>query len=526
MNILFGTQAVGLKVLYDLYKKIEKPVSIDRAAFYVAHSMYYERFLKEHPDFESNHTIVKEWQIVAKSKKQCLDVNIIKRYENEIGDPTLWDAVVCDRRLYLGRLCKAKQDYKPAFDHSGMLKILQVALERLDSLLDDVKPDIVLSLDPVTFGDYLLYLFCKAKNIPMLFLRTTKINKYVEFNEDIFGCSPHILKYFEEYETEGRLDKWTEHAREYLEEVSKSDIRYEGMILIPSKRKKTKAKRNLVQTIISAVKTEWKYLSKYRTDHAIPPILTSAFYRKVILPLKSKYHKLKYSKIYIPEKQLNSMDYAFYPLQSEPEISSMIWGKPYMNHIENVRTIARSLPVWMKLVVKEHPRALGYRSAGYYKKLLQIPNVVLADPGMEVRPIIQKAKMVISIATFVSFEAMIYKIPTVMLGGPRPFSILPGTMVRYVHSPNDLAKEISNLMDNYEYKKKSMVNYIAATMKGSVAIDYFTELLKKEQRHGDLGIDHYDEEIGKLADYAIERINQCVGSSKEIINAQAERFFG
>jgi len=506
---------VGLKVFFDIYKKIEKTVPIERSAFYTAQSMYYGRFLKEHPDFESNHTVVKEWQIVAESKKQYLDVNKIRTYENEIGDPTLWDAVVCDRRLYLGRLCKVKQDYTPAFNHHEMLKILQVALERFDSLLGEVKPDIVLSLDPVTFGDYLLYLFCKARDIPMLFLRTTKINKYVEFNEGIFGCSPHILKYFKEYEAGGKPDKWTERAGEYIEEVGKTDIRYEGMILVPSRREKAKAKRNLLHTIIRAVRTELEYLIKYRTDHTVPPILTSALYRKAIIPLKSKYHNLKYSRNYISRDRLNSMDYAFYPLQSEPEISSMIWGKPYMNHIENVRTIARSLPAWMKLVVKEHPRALGYRSSGYYKRLLQIPNVVLADPGMEVRPIIQKSKMVISIATFVSFEAMIYKIPTVMLGGPRPFSLLPDSMIRYVHSANDLAKEISELMGAYEYKEKAMVNYIAATMRGSVAIDYFTEVLKKEQRHGDSGVEHYDEEIGKLADYTIERINQCVYSSNE-----------
>ncbi|MBC8392847.1 MAG: hypothetical protein H8E17_09830 [Deltaproteobacteria bacterium] len=524
MNILFSTQSAGLKVLYDLFKEINKTISFEKAAFYASQSMYYGHFLKEHPDFESEHTVVKEWEIVAEAKKQELDTDVISEYERAIGNPTLWDAIVCDRRLYLGRQCKVKQDYTPSFNHEEMLKVLQRAMVRFDRLLADIKPDIVLSLDPVTFGDYLLYFFCKSRKIPMLFLRTTKINKYVEFNDGIFGCSSHIYKMFQEYEASGKSDEWTEQAERYLKEARQSDIRYEGMILVPSKRKKKNARKHLLDKFVRAIKVEWEYLRHYRSDHAIPGVLLPAIYRKFVSPIKAKYHAFKYSKYYVSQKQLDAMHYAFYPLQSEPEISSLIWGKPYMNHIENVRMIARSLPVGMKLVVKEHPRALGYRSAGYYSKLLQVPNVMLANPNMEVRPIIKSSKMVISIATFVSFEAMIYQVPTVMLGGPRPFSILPDSMVRYVHSANDLAKEMADLMAHYEYKEKPLVHYIAATMRGSVAIDYFTALLKKEQRHGDTGESSFGNEIKKLAAYTTDRILSIFNENKELINRDEEKY--
>ena len=516
MNILFTAQSEGLKIFHHVLERIREPLAIDKTGFYVAQSMYYRRFIKQHPEFESKHAIEKEWRIVEESKKRKPNTDNVRSYEKTIGNPTLWEPLVCDRRVYLGKLCKVKQDYRPRYSHEQMLSILEVALERLEQLLGNVEPDIVLSLDPVTFGDYLLFLFCRARGIPIFFFRTTKIENYVEFNDGIFGCSEHIYRLFREYENQDTLqDEWIEHAQAYLQGVGKNDIRYEGMILIPSKQKKGKPKRALVSSLVRGLRTESEYLLKCRKDHGVPGLLTPFLYRKLISPFRAGVHNWKYSRHYISQDRLDSIDFAFYPLQSEPEISSLIWGKSYMNHIETIRNVARSIPVGMKLLVKEHPRALGYRSFGYYRKILEIPNVLLACPDQEVQPIIERSKLVISIATFVAFEAAIKRIPSIMLGGPRPFSILPDSMIRYVHSINDLAVEIADLMENYEYKEGPLVRYIAATMRGSVPIDYFTVLLQKKGRYGDQGIDRFDEEIEKLAKYTISRITDCLSDKRQ-----------
>ena len=514
MNILFSTQSTGLKVFYQLLNKIKEPLGITKAGFYASQSMYYSQFTKQHPELESKYAVVKEWEIAAESRKLKPDLNKIRAYEKAIGNPTLWEPIICDRRVYLGRLCKVKQDYHPSFSHEQMLSLLQVTLEKLEQLLETIQPDIVLSLDPVTLGDYILYLFCRARDIPMFFLRTTKIENRIEFNEGIFGCSPHIYRTYEEYENLAVEDQWIKQAREYLQGASKNDVRYEGMIFIPSKRKTQKPKTSFIKSLVKSLKMEIIYLLKHRNDHSIPDRFTSLIYKKLISPFKAKIHHWRYSKYYVSQDQLDSINFAFYPLQSEPEISSLIWGKSYMNHIETARNVARSLPVGMKLLVKEHPRALGYRSLSYYKKLLEIPNLVLAHPDQEVRTIIQKSQVVISLATFVGFEAVILQKPSLMLGGPRPFCILPDSMIRYVHSMNDLASEIADLVENYEYKERPLINYIASTMKGSVSVDYFTTILKKKGRHVDSETDDFGKELEKLAIYTTNRINESLIDNK------------
>jgi len=508
LNILFTTQSSGVKIFYHLLQKIEKDIKINKTGFYVAHSQYYGEFISEHPDFTKNYNIVKEWEIIEDSKKIDPDLSIIKKYENQIGDPTLWNVLISDRRIYLGNRATFKQDYKPSFTHDHMLSILQVALQKIDHLLNTIKPDIILSLDPVTFGDYLFYLFAKKRKIPMLFLKTTKIKNYIEFNSGIFGCSSNIYKQYKQYEKNNHSDQWVNEAKEYIKTIENKNIRHEGMILIPSQRAKVTKNKNEILLLPKKITKKIKYYFYYKNDHHIPNQFNTFFNRGLLKPLKVLYHNFRLSKDYIYIKGHEKINYAFFPLQSEPEISSLIWGKAYMNQIETIRNIARSLPVGMKLIIKEHPRAIGYRSYGYYKKILEIPNVILAHPNQEVRPIIQKSTIVITISGFVAFEAVLYKKPSLMLGGPRPFSILPDSMICYNNNINELCNEIVSLIKNYKYKEDSLINYIAATMKCSTQIDYFTTLLKKKARYGDKGINEFEEEIEKLAIYTDKRIKE------------------
>jgi hypothetical protein len=516
MNIVFTAQTSGIKIFYHLLDKIKGDLDVGKTGCLVSHSMFYRRFLKKHPEFETDHVVVKEWELVELARKVRPDLEKIRDYEEAVGNPTLWEPLICDRRIYLGKQASVKQDYCPSFTHEQMLSVLQVAMEELERLLDRLEPEIVLSLDPVTFGDYILFLLAQTRDIPMLFFRTSKIENYLTLHEGVFGCSPHIYDLFQEYEENGSCDQWIAEAREYLERSRGENIRYEGMILAPSERKKRGLKKKPV-SLLRGLRTEIEYLLQCRNDIDIPGIWKPYIYREFVAPFKARLFNWKYSRHYILASQLDSFGFAFFPLQSEPEISSLIWGKSYMNQIETIRNIARSLPVGMKLLVKEHPRALGYRSSGYYKKILEIPNVLMVDPDLEVQLIIKDSEIVITIATFVSLEAIIHKKPTIMLGGPRPFAILPDSMIRFVNSTNDLAAEIADLMRNYEYKENPLIHYIAATMRGSVAVDYFTTLLRKKGRYGDSGQDEYDEEIAKMAVYTTHRIKEvlCESSTKD-----------
>ncbi len=192
----------------------------------------------------------------------------------------------------------------------------------------------------------------------------------------------------------------------------------------------------------------------------------------------------------------------------------MIQGKPYQNQIEAVRNIARCLPVGMKLVTKEHPRSAGYRGYRYYEKLLRIPNVVLVDPNVEAKAVLQHAKIVINIWSFIGFEAAVYRKPVISLGTPI-FSIFPRSMVRHVRDFGQLYSEMEDLLKNHRHQERSVVNFVAVALRGGVPVNFFTSHLKKQGRYGkELDLESAKESFSRFTAYTVQHIRRVVGSEE------------
>jgi len=182
-----------------------------------------------------------------------------------------------------------------------------------------------------------------------------------------------------------------------------------------------------------------------------------------------------------------------------------------MNEIETIRLISWNLPVCMKLVIKEHPVSIGKRPLSYYKKLLEIPNVLLVNPKISSDVIIKNSKIVTTISSSVAFESILQRIPAITLGDLNecPFSILPDTMIRNVHDITQIGKNIDELLRNYSFNKKSLINYVAASMKESVAVNYYNNLLERPGIAGNKGDEpERQKDYETLSRYLSKIINQ------------------
>ena len=80
---------------------------------------------------------------------------VLADLEQRLGAPHLWDALVADRRIYLGPKAVFSQDYAPRWSHGQMLSILQQTATGLERLCDELQPDMVVSFICVTAADYL-----------------------------------------------------------------------------------------------------------------------------------------------------------------------------------------------------------------------------------------------------------------------------------------------------------------------------------------------------------------------------------
>ena len=107
----------------------------------------------------------------------------------------------------------------------------------------------------------------------------------------------------------------------------------------------------------------------------------------------------------VREADLSGIRYVFFQLHTEPEVSLLVYGRPYVNQIEIVRMLAMSLPVDMVLVVKEHPWMVGKRSLSAYQKMLDIPRVKFAAPALEARTLVKQADLIAVVTGSVALEA-------------------------------------------------------------------------------------------------------------------------
>lgn len=130
------------------------------------------------------------------------------------------------------------------------------------------------------------------------------------------------------------------------------------------------------------------------------------FYFSKILKIFQKEVKFETDKIYVT-----------YPLHVYPEASTSVFAKYYDgNEFNLIKNIAFSLPENAVLVVKEHKNNVGTNSRLFYKRIMQLPNVILLDPYFNLRDNIGNFDLVITLSGTVGFEALTKGVPTYVLG--------------------------------------------------------------------------------------------------------------
>ncbi len=514
-------------------KKLEP---MDKIGFYVTNSIIFNKFKKECPEIESDsYFLLKEWEIIKASKDNKIDINLLTQYEKQIGRPFLWNALVADRRIYFGKKYAYTQDYNPRFTHEQMLAILQIGVKRIEELFDEVQPDFIVSFQCVTIGEYLSSLFAQSRSIPLLNLRPTRIKNYFYAGENIMEPSDYLKEVYNQHLKNGIDSPHRENAIKYLREVQKTHAMYEGVIP-PSN--KPPASVNLKKRIISVSKIkelinlligEYKYrFGEYRFDNHISGFIEPVVNRKIIRPLRAKQINKHFHNQYITSKDLQHLNYAFFPLHTDPEVTLSVYSKPYLNQIEAARLFSHNLPIGMKLMIKEHPWAIGKRPLSYYNKLKAIPNVILAHPSLSSRELVSNAKLITIIAGSIGLEGLIMKKPVVVLGRT-PFNFLTPDMIRHVYNPDKLGEEIRNLLENHKYNENALLCYFGAVMKNSINIDFYSRLLGRKGVYREESQQSYIDEnkerkkqIEALAKYILNRyrnINSYISKLSNNIDA-------
>jgi hypothetical protein len=148
-------------------------------------------------------------------------------------------------------------------------------------------------------------------------------------------------------------------------------------------------------------------------------------------------------------EDLKDLKYIVFPLHYHPESSTLINGRWINDQIKIIQLIVANMPPNYKLIVKEHKVAMGRRPLLFYKDILKIPDVVLANENFFMGDLIKKSYGIITIAGTAGLEAYLIGKKVGVIGDVY-YMYLPGVVC--MHDIKSMRKNIESMINGQSIK--------------------------------------------------------------------------
>lgn len=357
------------------------------------------------------------------------------------------------------------------FTDKEILSILEQECRFFENILEEIKPDYFFTKVSSLHHQELVYQMCRNSGINVQMLRFANIGRHSMITED-YGK----FDYTEESDRSNGSTKSFEDLQKYLHSFDLLK-QVENKILKPgSSRKETimAAMRFFLSFNEKNLKTHYTYYGRTRT--------------KVLFYYINEYIKTKLRKSFIDKNFRKETDFikpfVYFPFHTEMERSLLINAPYYVNQVEIVKWVAKSLPINFKLYVKEHPAQVGrsWRPISAYKEIINIPNVVVLHPEFPNDEIYRNCSLLITISGTAGFEALFYGKPVITFVDMN-YSMLPS--VSTLKNVEDLSSLIRESLDK-KVNPQDLDNYVSLLEKNLCRFNWaeFMEKLANEFFYG------------------------------------------
>tara|TARA_B110000014_G_C20120212_1_gene593288 strand:+ start:996 stop:2486 length:1491 start_codon:yes stop_codon:yes gene_type:complete len=348
-------------------------------------------------------------------KKSHIDIEYLKNFEIKYN-------LNIKQLINNDRFFKKYNDYYN-FTNSEINSILTQEGKLFEKIISDCKPDFLIMFQPSLRHEYFFYEVCKQNNVKPLIINPSLMGYKSFISEQINFLDEMNI------EKENSTNKTFNDLQSYY---NKNNINHQ---IIDYVENFAKSKLSLMNAAIeflffsqnSNVKTHYTYAGRTKLR-----VFFKTFKNKISKKLRENFIKDNLESK-IPEK--NSI---YFPLQVEPDRNLLLGAPNFTNQIDSIKQISQSLPPNYTLCVKEHPgQNREWRDISFYKKIMEIPHVVLLKPEVPSSELYKKSSMVITAVGTSGFEALFYGKPVIVFNDTL-YSVLPSVkkMVSFETLPN------------------------------------------------------------------------------------------
>lgn len=390
------------------------------------------------------------------------------------------------------------------FNHSTQkqnVRFLELGYRRVIDVLDTFNPDVILDTEDSELLRNIIHEVASVKKIPYITIDYTKFEKYKIPSFNLGLSTPEYLK--ESYQYHLSLPMSGLKAEiEYIE-----DFRSRERIM-PVEFVNTSTSQYDADSFYKSAKSIIGFLVAWFDTFIIGGNLNFKYFRKILfvnpfklgiyfltVTLKRQYLFRSNSFFDLPcEKD----SYVYMPLHVIPESTTFVKAPFFVDELNLIIQVAKSLPIGWVLYVKEHQAMVGERSLSFYKKVRRIPNVKLVDfkRYRDPKPWIENSMGVVTISGTAAYEAALFGKRSIVFADV-PFSLVDGVSI--VRSFLELPDFISEFgpVEN----KKSCAAYIAAIKAVGSEIDLNYLISEGDDIRRGLKVvsQEYDSQIQQLA---------------------------
>ena len=421
-------------------------------------------FLKSQTDVPYTALLLDE-DVHREYVNETLDLEYLKKLENDIGDPVLWSFIGADRVVRYGQLVREYPYDTPLYSHEDMLRLTQVYGKRITAFLDAEKPDFAFMLPAAGLGTLILQALLRKRGIPTYLVMISGV-------DGATGISTRLerLTGVDDIVRTGSIpSEYREKARRFIKSFRTAPRSY-SRLYDARHWQQTRARQLAflsprgLRAAVHMVRrnfTEWFIHPELRHDYTT--VRPWHYYGDRIR--RKMQNILGYSQFYDSYEP----GHAFFPLHLEPELTLLVQAQFALNQREIIRQIAQSLPVGMRLYVKEHPQMVGFRPRWFYRELKKIPNVKLINPSMPGTSVIRDAAIVFTIAGGSGFEAILLQKPVITFGDVYYNALSP---VAHSRVSDELPRVVQTQLARTAFDEEELERYVAAIYMDCVPVDF------------------------------------------------------
>ena len=318
------------------------------------------------------------------------------------------------------------------FSRDEILRILELECKFFENVLESSEPNFLIIKVTDFHRSHLLERMCRSKGIKVLMLETSRLGYRSTISEEA-----NEIDYFESMQStndEITFSELRNSLRKYDRYKQAKSLRSGGFDF-PIWKKIKSSLYWMINTFDKEYRMGYDHFGMTRFN--------------VITDRISAAIKRSYRTSYIDSalaRKVKNEKFVYFPLSVEPERTLSISAPFYMDQLEIIRNVARSIPVDYKLYVKEHMamRYRHWRPISYYKAVMDLPNVTFIHPSLGNEELIKNCSIVFTVTGTAGLEAAYYGKPSIIFGHTS-YDSLPS--VHKIENLEDLPKIIRTCLD-------------------------------------------------------------------------------